>query len=119
MRPGLRHFLAQLDRERLAQEILLNRLTRSDVDAMLRAIFVLSHSARLELPDLIYTLTEGNPFFVEEMLKSLIMAGGIFYVDGRWERKSLSNFHIPRSVQDAVQQPVSYTHLTLPTIYSV
>jgi len=36
VRPGLRHFLAQLDRERLAQEISLNRLTRSDVDAMLR-----------------------------------------------------------------------------------
>jgi len=104
VRPGLRHFLAQLDRERLAQEILLDHLTRDEVEAMLRAIFALSPSARLELPDPIYTLTEGNPFFVEETLKSLIAAGEIYYANGRWERKPLGELHIPRSVQDAVQQ---------------
>ncbi len=104
VRPSLRHFLAQLDRERLVQEILLAPLTESEVDAMLRAIFALSHSARLEQPDLIYTLTEGNPFFVEELLKSLLSAGDIFYANGRWGRKALSELHIPRSVQDAVQR---------------
>jgi len=104
VRPILRHFLAQLDRERLAEEISLSRLTRSGVEAMLRAIFALPHSVRLELPAPIYTLTEGNPFFVEELLKSLIAAGGIFYADGRWDRKPLDELHIPRSVQDAVQQ---------------
>jgi DNA-binding CsgD family transcriptional regulator len=104
VRPSLRHFLAQLDRGRLAQEISLSRLTRSGVEAMLRAIFALSRSVRLELPDPIYALTEGNPFFVEEILKSLIAAGDIFYADGRWDRKSLGELHIPRSVQDAVQQ---------------
>jgi len=102
--PGLHHFQAQLDRERLAQEIPLARLRRDEVEAMLRAIFSLSPSARLELPDSMYTLTEGNPFFVEEALKSLIAAGEIYYVNGRWERKELSELHIPRSVQDAVQQ---------------
>ena len=34
-------------------------------------------------------LTEGNPFFIEELLKSLIEAGDIFYEHGRWERKEL------------------------------
>jgi DNA-binding CsgD family transcriptional regulator/tetratricopeptide (TPR) repeat protein len=104
VRPSLRHFLAQLDRERLTHEIPLAPFTRSDVDAMLQAIFTLTYSARLELPDLIYTLTEGNPFFVEEMLKSLITAGDIFYENGRWERKSLGELRIPRSVHDAVQR---------------
>ena len=42
-------------------------LTRDEVEAMLRAIFALPPT-RLELPDLISTLTEGNPFFVEELL---------------------------------------------------
>jgi len=104
VRPSLRHFLAQLDRERLAQEIPLARLEREEVEAMLRAIFALPHPARLELADPMYTLTEGNPFFVEETLKSLIASGEIFYANGRWERKPLSELHIPRSVQDAVQQ---------------
>ncbi len=101
--PSLRHFLAQLDRERLTQERSLARLTRAEVEAMLRAIFALPRSAPLELPDSLYTLTEGNPFFVEEMLTSLIAAGDIFYAHGRWDRKPLGELHIPRSVQDAVE----------------
>src|SRR5215467_2598262 len=39
VRTRLRQFLAQLDRERLAQELMLAHLTRDDVEAMLRAIF--------------------------------------------------------------------------------
>jgi predicted ATPase len=104
VRPSLRHFLAQLDREHLAQEIPLARLTREEVEAMLRAIFALPRSLRLELPDQLYGLTEGNPFFIEEVLKSLLAAGDIFYTNGRWDRKPLGELHIPRSVQDAVQQ---------------
>jgi tetratricopeptide (TPR) repeat protein len=102
--PSLRHFLAQLDRERLAQEIALERLTREEVEAMLRAIFALPYSAHLELANPMYTLTEGNPFFVEETLKSLIMSGELFYANGRWQRKPQGELHIPRSVQDAVHQ---------------
>jgi len=104
VRPGLRHFLAQLDRERLAQERLLTRLTREGVEMMLRTIFALPQTARLELLEPIYTLTEGNPFFVEEILTSLIASGEISYANGRWERKPLGELSIPRSVQDAVQQ---------------
>ena len=104
VRSGLRHFLAQLDRERLAQEIPLACLGGDEVDAMLRAILALPRSARLELTDLMYPLTEGNPFFVEEMLKSLIASGEIFCAHGRWECKELHELHIPRSVQAAVQQ---------------
>jgi DNA-binding CsgD family transcriptional regulator len=104
IRKPLRHFLAQLDREHLAQDIPLARLTRDEVEVMLRAIFALPGSLRLELPDPIFGLTEGNPFFIEEVLKSLLAAGEIFYANGRWERKALGELHIPRSVQDAVQQ---------------
>jgi predicted ATPase len=75
---------------------------------MLRAIFSLSRSARLDLPDPIYELTEGNPFFVEEVLKSLIAAGDIVYMNGRWNRKPLAELRIPRSVQDAVQQRTAH-----------
>jgi len=102
--PNLRHFLAKLDRERLAQEIPLARLTREEVEGMLQAIFASPRSLGLELPDQLYELTEGNPFFIEEVLKSLIAAGELYYTNGHWERKERSSLHIPRSVQDAVQQ---------------
>jgi predicted ATPase len=34
----------------------------------------------------------------------LAAAGEIFYANGRWDRKPLSELHVPRSIQDAVQQ---------------
>ena len=108
--PSLSHFLAHLDRERLAQEFALAPLTQSEVSAMLHAIFALRRSvfmvpplAQGDLLDAMYSLTEGNPFFIEELLKSLIEVGDIFYEQGRWERKELRELHIPRSVQDAVE----------------
>ncbi|NTU81057.1 MAG: AAA family ATPase [Chloroflexales bacterium] len=102
--PRLQHWLAQLDRERLAQELALPCLTRSEVEAMLRAIFALARPVRVEFLDALYRLTGGNPFFIEEVLTSLIAAGDIFYRDGVWDRKPLDELRIPRSVQDAVQQ---------------
>ena len=104
LRPALRSWLAQLDRERLAHEYLLSSFSRNDVDAMLQAIFGVQRRVPAETLDALYGLTEGNPFFIEEILKSLIMVGGIFYTDENWEHKPLSELHIPRSIQDAVQQ---------------
>lgn len=101
---GLAQFLAALDRERLTNEIVLSRLTRDDVEAMLRAIFGLRLAARADFLDAVYGQTEGNPFFIEELLKSLISAGDIFYADDGWDRKPLDVVRIPRSVQVAVQR---------------
>lgn len=102
--PMLGNWLAQQDRERRTQECSLARLTRSDVEAMLSAIFDLPSTTRSELLNALYPLTEGNPFFVEEVLTSLQADGGIFYAEGAWRSKALEKLHIPRSVQAAVQQ---------------
>jgi DNA-binding CsgD family transcriptional regulator len=104
--PELRHLLAELDRGRLATEVMLDRLPRAGVDAMLQAIFQLGRPARADLLDAIHGLTDGNPFFVEEVLKSLQTSGGIFYAGGGWDRRPLDELQIPRSVQDAVQRRV-------------
>ena len=108
--PSLSHFLAQLDRERLAQEFALAPLTQSEVSTMLSAIFALRRAVftahpllQGDLLDAMYSITEGNPFLIEELLKSLIEAGDIFYEHGRWQRKEPGALHIPRSVQDAVE----------------
>jgi DNA-binding CsgD family transcriptional regulator/Tfp pilus assembly protein PilF len=107
--PELRHYLAEFDREHLAQDFSLQRLDRADVDAMLQAIFGLHHAVHTGLVENMYSLTEGNPFFIEEVLKSLIASGEITDKEGMWERTLLFGTHthhssIPRSVQDAVYQ---------------
>lgn len=56
----------------------------------------------------IYTLTEGNPFFIEEVLKALVAAGEVFYAADGWTRKSMPELHIPPSVQDAVQRRMQH-----------
>ena len=96
--------LAALDRERLAAEMPLQRLSLADVDAMVRAIFQLDRPVRGDFLDSLYTLTEGNPFFVEEVLRSLIASGDIFFSDGTWDRKPLGQLRVPRTVEDAVRR---------------
>ncbi|GAC1372905.1 MAG: hypothetical protein NVSMB44_40770 [Ktedonobacteraceae bacterium] len=104
VRPALAHWLAQLDREHLVHEVALARLERDDVDAMLQAIFDQQRAISSELLDTIYMLTEGNPFFIEEVLKSLLATGEIFCVHGEWCHKPPGELRIPRSIMDAVQQ---------------
>src|SRR6266516_1401312 len=110
-RPLLSSWLAQLDRQRLAQEIQLVPLSRNDIDTMLSTIFDQRHTSfdmrrflHGEFLHALYTMTECNPFFVEETLTALIAAGDIFYVQGYWNRTAHREVHIPRSVQDAVQR---------------
>ena len=105
--PALARLLAHLDRERAAQELLLARLDRDQADAMVRAIFALERPVRPAFLQALYTRTEGNPFAIEETIKSLISTGGIFFADGVWDRKPLAHLEIPRSVQHAVQQRVA------------
>lgn len=104
---SLASFLAQLDRERIITEFRLPRLTVETVAAMVRAIFAMDRNPRGEFVDALHSLSEGNPFYVEEMLKSLVITGDIFLADGKWERKPLEELHIPRTVQVSLHQRLS------------
>jgi DNA-binding CsgD family transcriptional regulator/tetratricopeptide (TPR) repeat protein len=103
MHAELRHWLAQLDRERLAHELLLPPLSKAEIEAMLEAIFDRKQTVPAETLDALYEMTEGNPFFLEEILKSLLLTGTIVSANQMWERQPLNELLIPRSIQDAVQ----------------
>jgi DNA-binding NarL/FixJ family response regulator len=104
--PALSKLLAGLDRRRLAAELRLTRLDRADVGAMVQAIFCLPPHPRPDFLEAVYSLTEGNPFFVEEVLRSLVAAGDIDSsgVSGPWSHRTAGRLQIPRSVRDAVQR---------------
>ena len=74
----LRHWLDGLNRERHSQEVALVPLPHDDVARMLRTIFDLRQPVPVEFLDAINRFTEGNPFFIEETLKSLIAVGDVF-----------------------------------------
>lgn len=102
--PELTHFLAELDRGRLGTELTLKRMSLPEVDSMLQVILDLKTPISQEFLDVIFPLTEGNPFFIEEILKALMADGDIFYADGTWDRKDIDQLRIPRTIQDAVQR---------------
>jgi DNA-binding CsgD family transcriptional regulator len=104
----LDRFLATLERERLVTELALPPLGQTDIAAMLRAIFNLDRPPRADFLDAIATLTEGNPFFIEEVLKSLVASGDIFQTPGGWDRKALDALRIPRTVGEAVRRRIAH-----------
>jgi tetratricopeptide (TPR) repeat protein len=46
--------------------------------------------------------TEGNPFFVEEVLKALIERGSVRRESGKWRRCDMDQMLIPQSVKEAI-----------------
>jgi DNA-binding NarL/FixJ family response regulator len=105
--PALGGLLAGLNRERLASELRVQRLRRPDIGAMVEAIFRLDRPPRADFLDLLGNLSEGNPFLIEEILRSLVASGEIFFRDGRWDRKPLPELHVPHTIREAVEQRVA------------
>jgi predicted ATPase len=102
--PGLSQLLAALDRQRLASEVTLSPLDAADVEAMVRAILGLDRPPRSEFIADLHALTEGNPFFVEEVLRSLVHTGEIFHLRSGWDRRPTAGLPIPRSVHESVRR---------------
>ena len=110
--PVLTHWLAQLERERLTLDLALRRLSLAETADMAQAILSASYPLDAALVADLYALTEGNPFFVEEALKSLIATGELRQMDGAWIRRSDTRHAsgltvVPMSVQDTVRRRVA------------
>jgi ATP/maltotriose-dependent transcriptional regulator MalT len=99
--PNLARRLAQLKRDGLIDELLLAPLARPEVEQMARAIQRPTDSIAADWLDTLMRLTEGNPFFVEEILKSLPEVGRRLPETGRLDER-----RVPRSIQDLVQRRV-------------
>ncbi|HLA24068.1 MAG TPA: protein kinase [bacterium] len=97
----LADLLRDMNRERLYQRILLRRLNTDGVRAMIASMFGVDQVSE-EFGALIYRETEGNPFFVEEVLKHLVESGAIYREEGRWQRKEIAEIEVPQSVKEVI-----------------
>lgn len=93
--------LVDWNRERLAVRLPLGRLSREDTAALLATLFGQT-TISTDFTDAIFRETEGNPFFVEEVCKSLIEQGEIYRENGGWGRKEIHELAIPQSVKEAI-----------------
>ena len=110
--PRLVRLVADLERARVVDDLTIEPLGRDDVGAMLHAIF----GARANLGDdflhVLHSLTEGNPFFVEETLKALIVAGDLSPTGGHWRARPLERVRVPQTAVEAVRRRLAA--LTVP-----
>jgi hypothetical protein len=95
---SLSRTVTEINRERLSHALPLKRLAFDHVLQMIRQTF--GEKTPGELPDLVYGKTEGNPFFVEEVLRSLVEEGAVYPVEKGWGVKDLSDVHVPRGIKE-------------------
>jgi DNA-binding CsgD family transcriptional regulator/tetratricopeptide (TPR) repeat protein len=106
--PRLARLLAELDRTRMATEIRLTPLAAPEVAGMVSAIFDDVALAHTPFVATLHDLTEGNPFFVEEVLKSLVNAAAPPPApEGGWLARSLEGVPVPRTAVEAVRRRLS------------
>jgi len=98
--------LTELNRDRLLQSVPLKRLSSDDVSEMTDRILK-QHEVPDEFRKLVYEKTRGNPFFVEEVIKSMKEEGVIYRERNRWKTSGISKFKFPETVKEVVEARIS------------
>ena len=94
-------FLRELERNGQTTRIGLEPFTRDETRRMLEAMF--QREITGEFLEGIQQETGGNPFFVEEACKALVMQGKLFLEAGRWERgKTMAELGMPQNLRTAI-----------------
>ncbi|HYD52633.1 MAG TPA: diguanylate cyclase, partial [Gemmatimonadaceae bacterium] len=89
----------RISRDERFHELPLGRLSREDVEQWLAAA---SNGADLglELLPTLYRHTEGNPFLVVQVLRSLVEEGELRFEEGRWRWYETPALRLPVAVSD-------------------
>ena len=108
-------FLSGLDREPVVQSVKLKPFSLNEVEQMLKVIISQTDPLSVEFLTVVYNLTDGNPFFTEEIFTSLISSGDIYHTKEGWRRKNLSQINIPDNIQRLIEWRIK--PLSLPAIH--
>ncbi|TMC47329.1 MAG: hypothetical protein E6J23_00130, partial [Chloroflexi bacterium] len=102
-RHPLRPVLTDLSRNRLTDDIAVRRLSEDSVADFLREAMKLDRPPTVEFREAIFETCEGNPLFMEEVLRALVERGDIELREGSWRRtKEVAQIVIPETLRDAV-----------------
>ncbi len=97
-----------LNRERVLNTVRLKPFDVRGLTRMIAETFGESQEQQTpEFRDLILEKTGGNPFFVEEVLRSLVEQGVIFRTENGWKRKAISEIEVPPTVRAVIEQRLS------------
>jgi tetratricopeptide (TPR) repeat protein len=99
--------LAELRRASSFGRVLLRGLTADEVQRMMQSIT--GQEARWSFAEAVHRQTEGNPLFVQEVLRYLVEEGHITHEGGRWHRagETPPEMHIPEGLRDVIGKRLS------------
>ncbi|HUR14455.1 MAG TPA: AAA family ATPase, partial [Mycobacteriales bacterium] len=104
-RHPLSETLGDLRREQGYERILLRGLSVDEVRDFMEA--AAGHEFRgrgLTIPEAIHRETEGNPFFIAEVLRHMIETGKFYQRDGVWVFDTSASLGLPEGVRDVISQ---------------
>ncbi len=96
--------LLALSREPGVGQITLPPLSRSETDQLVRGLLGSSQPVSSGILGTAAAFSEGNPLYVEELVRTMIQAGDIYQVGGVWKREGARELRVPGSVQEMVRQ---------------
>jgi predicted ATPase len=102
--PTLQEVLLDFRRGQVALSIRLERLDRRSSEAMLRALF--DGPVAPQVVDEVHRVTDGNPFFIEEVCKGLAESGRLKQTQGHWQLAGRKEFSVPQNLRVALQSRV-------------
>ena len=102
--PVLVRTWAELNRARLVKHVPLEPLTEEETAQVVAHHFGAAPAAQLS--GAVFGKTRGNPFFVEEVCRTLVESGAIRLSDAGWEVAEGIEVSIPESVKLAVKDRV-------------
>jgi DNA-binding SARP family transcriptional activator len=99
LRHALRALRRRLEHDGTAHHLALPRLSLGAVEELVRA---LAAGESGDLARVLHARSEGNPFFLEEMLRELDETGRARVVERRWSIGELAESNVPPALRDAV-----------------
>jgi class 3 adenylate cyclase/tetratricopeptide (TPR) repeat protein len=95
--------LLDLHRERLLTRVPVGRFDRAGTAALI-AVTLGTDEAEDELVEIVHPHTDGNPFFVQEVLRALVERGDIYRDADTWRRRGSVDIVVPENVRSVIRQ---------------
>jgi predicted ATPase/Tfp pilus assembly protein PilF len=105
-RHALSSAIADLSREGLVENMMVHGLKEEGTAALIAAAMG-EAGVSDEFAELVHRRTDGNPFFVNQVLRALVERGDVYRQGGYWLRRALEDMELPESVRAAIWQRLS------------
>jgi len=100
--PELVELERSLQSQGVAEALSLPPLTREEASILLKKAFGVEEEVAREFTNRLHEWTQGNPFFLEQTLESLVRSGRLYQKGGTWLGWEVQELELPPTVRDAM-----------------